>query len=645
MAKNNRSKLPFPYVADLDEDATYITIASPRTRYGEPLFTPKETVLLFFAAILVDDLAEDAWTETLSLINNSVETGNLYAEQSYLPTKYYFEGSRLADIFAASAAATWLAGGHEFHPYVEEVHEDSQLHAILELKMMECAYKILNNPIPIETVKTDACSSTVLLQGKFATAEKRLQEIERLGVMIDGSNPPPSYANLKLQVEMSDLQSNNSISYVNELGEKQVISWIEERTDRIELPRSVFIEHPVSGLSVTHIHDNHLNIAFLNKVENCTLRDISMDRLNFSTGQGSHLSGASELKLLHLEINTLNLGPGLVFDACEFHDLSISYLLQDPDSHYNIDTSDEDEFTIRNPGVPYDADLATRSIGDRPVTFNNCNLYAIEVTHPEKTTTDSDPYWNKWSDEPFNDIIAGYLNNWVFYGGSCRGVTLPRSYIPTTYVFNDTNIAEVQFVLPDPEDMHTDGAGNIIPRGKLSVEITNSNQPGYTVLDTLNISIPAKQENGEFNGLATIKLASAAESPEFSLTPSGHWNEIILDNVMLIGGIDTVNMNSRNTCDTLTIEKINSISNGNGIVDRYLFAPWDAFFAGDTADPKRMRDLPVLDLSRKHTTNQYLSALLNAVITPENADEIRRITQKTPENENIAATKSKKPKP
>ena len=624
MAKNNRSKLPFPYVADPDEDATYITIASPRTRDGEPLFTPKETVLLFFAAILVDDLAEDAWTETLSLINNSVETGNLYAEQSYLPTKYYFEGSRLADIFAASAAATWLAGGHEFHPYVEEVHEDSQLHAILELKMMECAYKILNNPIPIETVKTDACSSTVLLQGKFATAEKRLQEIERLGVMIDGSNPPLSNANLKLQVEMSDLQSNNSISYVNELGEKQVISWIEERTDRIELPGSVFIEHPVSGLSVAHIHDNHLNIAFLNKVENCTLRDISMDQLNFSTGQGSHLSGASELKLLHLEINTLNLGPGLVFDACEFHYLSISYLLQEPNSRYDID-------------------LATRSIGDRPVTFNNCNLYAIEVTHPEKTTTDSDPYWNKWSEEPINDIIAGYLNNWVFYGGSCRGVKLPRSYIPTTYVFNDTNIAKVQFVLPDPEDMHTDGAGNIIPRGKLSVEIANSNQPGYTVLDTLNISIPAKQENGEFNGLATIKLASAAESPEFSLTPSGHWNEIILDNVMLIGGINTANMNSRDTCDTVTIEKINSIS--NGIVDHHLFAPWDAFFAGDTADPKRMRDLPVLDLSRKHTTNQYLSALLNAVITPENADEIRRITRGAPENENIAATKSKKPKP
>ena len=628
MAKNNRSKLPFPSVADPDEDATYITIASPRTRDGVPLFTPKETVLLFFAAILVDDLAEDAWTETLSLINNSVETGNLYAEQSYLPTKYYFEGLRLADIFAASAAATWLAGGHEFHPYVEEVHEDSQLHAILELKMMECAYKILNNPIPIETVKTDACSSTVLLQGKFATAEKRLQEIERLGVMIDGSNTPLSYANLELQVEMSDLQSNNSISYVNELGERQVISWIEERTDRIELPGSVSIEHPVSGLSVAHIHDNHLNIAFLNKVENCTLRDISMDRLTFSTGQGSHLSGASELMLLHLEINTLNLGTGLVFDACEFHNLSISYLLQAPDSHYDIDTFD---------------DLATRSIGDRPVTFNNCNLYAIEVTHPEKTTTDSDPYWNKWSDEPFSDIIAGYLNNWVFYGGSCRGVTLPRSYIPTTYVFNDTNIAEVQFVLPDPEDMHTDGAGNIIPRGKLQIEIANSNQPGYTVLDTLNISIPAKQENSEFNGLATIKLASAAESPEFSLTPSGHWNEIILDNVMLIGGIDTANMNSRDTCDTVTIEKINSIS--NGIVRYYLFAPWDAFFAGDTADPKRMRDLPVLDLSRKHTTNQYLSALLNAVITPENADEIRRITRGAPENENIAATKSKKPKP
>ena len=620
MAKNNRSKLPFPYVADPDEDATYITIASPRTRDGEPLFTPKETVLLFFAAILVDDLVEDAWTETLSLINNSVETG------------VTFEGSMLADIFAASAAATWLAGGHEFHPYVEEVHEDSQLHAILELKMMECAYKILNNPIPIETVKTDACSSTVLLQGKFATAEKRLQEIERLGVMIDGSNPPLSNANLKLQVEMSDLQSNNSISYVNELGEKQVISWIEERIDRIELPGSVFIEHPVSGLSVAHIHDNHLNIAFLNKVENCTLRDISMDRLSFSTGQGSHLSGASELKLLHLEINTLNLGPGLVFDACEFHNLSISYLLQESDSRYDFRYFD-----------PYNADLATRSIGDRPVTFNNCNLYTIEVTHPEKTTTDSDPYWDKWSEEPFNDIIAGYLNNWVFYGGSCQGVTLPRSYIPTTYVFNDTNIAKVQFVLPDPEDMHTDGAGNIIPRGKLSVEITNSNQPDYIVLDALNISTPAKQKNSKFNGLTTIKLASATESPEFSLTPSGHWNEIILDNVVLIGGINTTNINSRDTCDTVTIEKINSIS--NNIIARYLFAPWDAFFAGDTADPKRMRDLPVLDLSRKHTTNQYLSALLNAVITPENADEIRRITQKTPENENIAATKSKKPKP
>ena len=92
MAKNNRSKLPFPYVADPDEDATYITIAPPRTRDGEPLFTPKETVLLFFAAILVDGLVEDKWIKTLSLINNSVETGNLYAEH----------GSRLADIFAAT---------------------------------------------------------------------------------------------------------------------------------------------------------------------------------------------------------------------------------------------------------------------------------------------------------------------------------------------------------------------------------------------------------------------------------------------------------------------------------------------------------------------------------------------------------------
>ena len=623
MAKNNRSKLPFPYVADPDEDATYITIASPRTRDGEPLFTPKETVLLFFAAILVDDLVESAWTETLSLINNSVETGNLYAEQD----------SRLANIFAESAASTWLAGGHEFHPSVEEEHEDSQLHAILELKMMECAYKILNNPI-----------DSALLKGKFVTAEKRLQEIGRLGVMIDGSNPPLSNTNLKLQVEMNDFQSNNSISYVNELGEKQVISWIEERTDRSELPWSVSIEHPVSGLSVAHIHDNHLNIEFRNKVENCTLRDISMAQLNFSTGQGSHLSGASELKLLHLEISTLNLGPGLVFDACEFHNLGISYLLQDPDSRYDIDTFDE--FTIRNPGVPYDADLATRSIGDRPVTFNNCNLSAIEVTHPEKTTTGSDPYWDEWSEEPINDITAGYLNNWVFYGGSCRSVILPRSYLPTTYVFNGTNITKVEFVLPDPEDRHTDGAGNMIPRGKLSVEITSSNQPDYTVLDTLNIRIPAKQENGEFNGLATIKLASAAESPEFSLTPSGYWNEIILDNVMFTGGINTAKMNSRDTCDTVTIEKINSISNGT--VDRHLFAPWDAFFAGDTADPKRMRDLPVLDLSRKNTTNQYLSALLNTVITPENADEIRRITRGAPENENIATiatTKSKKPKP
>ena len=618
MAKNNRSKLPFPYVADPDEDATYITIASPRTRDGEPLFTPKETVLLFFAAILVDDLVEDKWTETLSLINNSVETGNLYAEH----------GSRLADIFAESAAATWLAGDHEFHHIVEEEHKDSQLHAILELKMMECAYKILNNPI-----------DSALLKGKFATAEERLQEIERLGVMIDGSNPPLS--NAKLQVEMNELQSNNSISYVNELGEKQVISWIEGRVDRADLPWSVSIEHPVSGLSVAHIHDNHLNIEFRNKVENCTLRDISMAQLNFSTGQGSRLSGASELKLLHLEIGTLNLGPGLVFDACEFHNLRISYLLQDPDSRYD----NFDEFYS----------IVKRSIGDRPVTFNNCNLHVIEVTHPEKTTTDNDPYWDEWSDEPISDFIvdnknnykaasASYLNNWVFYGGSCRSVTLPRSYLPTTYVFNDTNIAKVQFVLPDPEDMHTDGAGNIIPRGKLSVEITNSNQsnqPNYTVLDTLNISIPAKQENGD--GLATIKLASAAESPEFSLTPSGHWNEIILDNVMLIGGIQ---INDKHTCDTVTIEKINSISKGT--VDHYLFAPWAAFFAGDTADPKRMRDLPVLDLSHKHTTNQYLSALLNAVITPENADEIRRITRGAPENENnetIATTKSKKPKP
>ena len=116
--------------------------------------------------------------------------------------------------------------------------------------------------------------------------------------------------------------------------------------------------------------------------------------------------------------------------------------------------------------------------------------------------------------------------------------------------------------------------------------------------------------------------------------------------MMFIGGINTANMNTRDTCDTVTIEKINSISNGT--VDHYLFAPWAAFFAGDTADPKRMRDLPVLDLSHKHTANQYLSALLNAVITPENADEIRRITRGAPENENnenIAATKSKKPKP
>ena len=626
MAKNNRSKLPFPYVANPDEDATYITIASPRTRDGEPLFTPKETVLLFFAAILVDDLMEGAWTawtETLSLINNSVETGNLYAEQ----------GSRLANIFATSAAATWLAGDHEFHHIVEEEHKDSQLHAILELKMMECAYFVLKEPRVAHLLQGN---------GRYSTPEERIQEIETRGIFIDGygshskNREPALFLEIKHGENDDDDRNEynqNTLSYIDDAGNQRSIEWPEGKNNGRDLtllpPDVIWFDSKIKNMHLKNINARELKIYFNRGIENCHLHSLKLNSLEFQFQAGADPSQSNIDHTIFSDISatSLNIRSGITLNSCTFEHINVDY------------------WTQHSTGA--------HAPGAAPITFNDCTLRQFKVTHNEEE--DDDTEWDPYDEQPvaaYRENVGAafgataYLHNWAFYSSVCHDVDLPRSYLPTKYYFEDTSVANFNFVMPAKDAKHaTDKHPAGVPRGTLDVTAV-ATKPGaandFGAPEAEKVAPSSK--DGATSIVLQSKLTSSAPSTSIGLIPRGHWTNIHLSNTVFnIGG--TFDYGDK-TCENLTVEGINP---KNHEVNRYLPVEWVRFFNGDTSDPKQVEALPGLNAESLDTSTHYLRALLQQVVVPENVEAIANVSKiqqtSTKPQTRLEANKTKGNKP
>ena len=498
MTKNNKSKLPFPYVADPDEDATYITIASPRTRDGEPLFTPKETVLLFFASILVDDLVEEAWDETISLMHNAIEAGSM----ANIPHRY-----RLSDRLAGSAQSTWLGGGHQLHPIVEssdKVHD--HLHSILELRMLMCAYQILNQP-----------TISHLLKGTFNTSTERLQEMEQAGFKVDGleasfagmNTTDESLVWLEIALDYSHSEdmdcpySKNRIQYINETGEKQSLTWVEENEDKMLLPASAAFEHGVSEAVITHFYNNEFGVLFLNNTKNCVLDDISLYSLAFRAENNTQVH-IDHVTFSNVSVTNLDLCAGITLNNCDLTKINVEYLTQYPLSHYD----DEKELAP----------------GDIPVVFNSCSLKQISVTHSYKLNL---------------HFIDSYISM----------MTLPRSPMSEKHTFEDTNVFDLEFEMPRKRGEYCKSNISLprLPRGALDIHLINNRLGTDGWLYNHSIKMPIKSKTLPEDG-PIVLYATNSIAPQSEDVPQGHWSQIILDKATLHG--DTYRSA---TCDELIL--------------------------------------------------------------------------------------------
>ena len=479
------------------------------------------------------------------------------------------------------------------------------INALFELKLMECAYKILGNP-----------KYSDLLKGwQFDTGAERLAYIEEQGVVIDGGAPgivsaPQAFLDIHMNPEVYTYDLSIP-AFEGGGAEDKLVSW-REITPLLNKPQDVRLPYKVKNLNLSNITDKKLNIHFEQGSENCSIKNTKLAGLYLHSvlneNENQQTRTMERLKLGNVKINDWNIESGWIFNNCEFINVKANYLTQygDPDVLDNPDDY-----------IP----------GDTPVVFNHCILDGFQVIHPEDASTDLE--WDHLEMQPgyIYDTPGAYLHNWEFHGGHCEGVDLPRSYLPVRYAFNGTGLEDVQFKMPKEGEKHIDNKQAIQPRGTLDLDLV------CTTIYSPEVRAPSLREVQPNDGAITVRLSPSEDETQCRVfgIPGGHWNTIILTpEINVVFGTDNI---MGDTCEEVCFLGGDPL---DAIDLTYLPARWRAFLQGDTADSKRVAALSELNFNDENKTTRaaYFRALLKSVVVPGNVDAVNQVLTNTDTNTN-----------
>jgi hypothetical protein len=603
-----------------------IEIRSPRTKPNlagatEPIFSPEETALLVVTAAMIDALDGVLPEDLLNLGNTPSE---ILSKASILKDSGTSSVSGLSEL----SGLGWLLA-HSNKPDPSKVPLNININidapivcppkrgssggidinALFELKLMECAYKILGNPK----------YSNLLKGGQFDTGAERLAYIEEQGVEIKGGAPgivsaPQAFLDIHMNPEVYTYDLSIP-AFEGGGAEDKLVSW-REITPLLNKPQDVRLPYKVKNLNLSNITDKKLNIHFEQGSENCSIKNTKLAGLYLQSvlneNENQQTRTMERLKLGNVKINDWNIESGWIFNNCEFINVKANYLTQQGDP----DVLDNPEDYIP---------------GDTPVVFNHCILDGFQVIHPEDASTDLE--WDPLQMQPgyIYEVPGAYLHNWEFHGGHCRDVDLPRSYLPARYTFNGTGLEDVQFKMPKEGKKHINNEQAIQPRGILDLDLV------CTSIYSPDVRAPSLKEVQPNDGAATIRLSTPDDELQcrvFDL-PGGHWNTIMLaPNANVVFG----DISASATCEEVCFLKNNVLDE---IDLKYLPAKWRIFLKGDTADPKRVAALSGLNLNDEGKTTQaaYFRALLQQMVVPGNVDAINRVLTNTNTNTNTNADK------
>lgn len=572
-----------------------IEIRSPRTKPNlagatEPIFSPEETALLVVTAAMIDALDGVLPEDLLNLGNTPSE---ILSKASILKDSGTSSVSGLSEL---SGLGWLLAHSNKPDPTIE-------------LKLMECAYKILGNPK----------YSNLLKGGQFDTGAERLAYIEEQGVEIKGGAPgivsaPQAFLDIHMNPEVYTYDLSIP-AFEGGGAEDKLVSW-REITPLLNKPQDVRLPYKVKNLNLSNITDKKLNIHFEQGSENCSIKNTKLAGLYLQSvlneNENQQTRTMERLKLGNVKINDWNIESGWIFNNCEFINVKANYLTQQGDP----DVLDNPEDYIP---------------GDTPVVFNHCILDGFQVIHPEDASTDLE--WDPLQMQPgyIYEVPGAYLHNWEFHGGHCRDVDLPRSYLPVRYAFNGTRLDDVQFKMPKEGKKHINNEQAIQPRGILDLDLV------CTTIYSPDVRAPSLKEVQPNDGAATIRLSTPDDELQcrvFDL-PGGHWNTIMLaPNANVVFG----DISASDTCEEVCFLGGDPLDE---IDLKYLPAKWRIFLKGDTADPKRVAALSGLNLNDEGKTTQaaYFRALLQQMVVPGNVDAINRVLTNTNTNTNTNADK------
>ena len=424
-----------------------IPIYAPVSREATPtpLFTPNEVAMLF---LLVATLDED------KLIRYSVVDELACCESlDQLPRM----GLDLIDMDAISqqSSINWLFEENKYNNDNAVIAPDSSTNAILDLLLIQCAYFVLNEPRVAHLLQGN---------GKYSTPQERIQEIETRGIFIDGygSHLKDSEPALFLEIKRGNSDDNrneynqNTLSYIDDAGNHQrSITWLEGKNNGRDLtllpPDVIWFDHRIKNMHLKNIDARELKIHFDKGIENCNIHNLKLNLLEFQSGADSSQSNIDHTIFSDISVTSLNIGSGITLNSCTFDQINVDYLTQHSCLRYY------DFIGVYGPGAA-------------PVTFNDCTLRQFTVTHNE--CDDADTEWDPYNEQP----VAAYyeenacLHNWAFYNSVCHDVDLPRSYLPTKYYFEDTSVANFNFVMPAKDAKHaTSKHTSGVPRGTLDI--------------------------------------------------------------------------------------------------------------------------------------------------------------------------------
>ena len=604
-----------------------IEIHSPRTKPNlsgatEPVFSPEETALLVVTAAMIDVLDGELPEDLLNLGNTPSE---ILSKASILNDSGTSSVSGLNEL---SGLGWLLAHSNKPDPSEAPLNIDTpivcppeggksggiNINALFELKLMECAYKILGNPK----------YSNLLKGSQFDTGAERLAYIEEQGVVIKGGAPkivsaPQAFLDIHMNPEVYTYDLSIP-AFEGGGAEDKLVSWHEGDpgnpfgaiTPILGRPQDVRLPYKVKNLNLSNITDEKLYIHFEQGGENCSIKSTKLAGLHLQSTieedqQTSQQTRTMErLKLENVKINNWNIESGWILNDCEFINVKANYLTQ----HGDPDVIDN----------PYDY-----IPGDTPVVFNHCILDRFQVIHPEDESTDAE--WDSFEMQPdcTYEIPGACLHNWAFRGGHCRDVDLPRSYLPARYTFDGTGLQDVQFKMPKEGEKHIDNKQAIQPRGILDLDLvcTNTYSP--------DVRAPSLREVQPNDGAVTVRLSPPEDETQcrvFGL-PKGHWNTITLaPEINVVFGPESMN----DTCEEVCFLG-GDISNAIDLtyISSALPPPLRTFLQGDTADPKRVAALAKLNLNNESKTTQaaYFRALLKSVVVPGNADAVNQVLTNT----------------